>query len=381
MDAFFASVEQLDAPHLKGKCVVVGGASQRGVVAAASYEARRYGIHSAMPIFQARQRCPHLVIVPPRRKRYAELSRKIMSILSSYSPLVEPISIDEAYVDVTSCRRLSGPPQDIAKDIKQRISSEIGLTCSVGVAPNKFLAKIASDLEKPDGLTVIHPRQVNDFIRGLPIGKVPGVGRRTLKMLTDLGVTHLGQVRQFDPDILVAKLGKFGHRLVALAHGDDPASVTPIHDTKSVGSETTLSRDTRDPALLASHLLAQSQSVARQLRGLNMGARVITLKIKTGDFKRHTRSRTLPRPVRDSESIYREALKLLALFKSGQLVRLVGVAASGLQSDDVPVQAGLFDDPSAVGEPRKWEKVERVVDAISHRYGEAAVKRGTLTSR
>jgi DNA polymerase-4 len=349
-------------------------------VAAASYEARRFGIHSAMPIFMARQKCSHLVIVPPRRKRYSQLSRRIMSILASFSPLVEPVSIDEAFVDVTGTRRLSGSPREIAAAIKKRIKSEVGLTCSVGVAPNKFLAKIASDMDKPDGLFVIEPDRVIDFIDDLPVEKVSGVGRRAAGTLADLGVRKLGQVRQFPRDMLEARLGKFGHRLVELAHGRDDAPVTPTRKTKSVSSETTLSRDTTDRDMLASCLLAQSQSVARQLRNLQMGARTITLRIKTADFQRHTRSQTFPHPVRDSETIYKKALALLSAFGLKKPVRLIGVGGGGLQPDDMPCQASLFSEETTQ-DRRKWEKVDQTLDAIGNRYGGSVVRRGTLTKK
>jgi DNA polymerase-4 len=380
MDAFFASVEQLDDPRLRDRPLVVGGDSPRGVVAAASYAARRFGIHSAMPIFQAKQRCPYLVIVPPRRKRYSELSARIMAILASYTPLVEPLSIDEAYLDVTGCLRLWGNPRQIALNIKQRIHTEIGLTCSVGVAPNKFLAKIASDLNKPDGLTIIDSGQVMEFIAQLAIEKVPGVGQRAAATLAALGIHRLGQVRQFPLGLLEAKLGKFGLRLMALAQGEDDTPVVPCRDAKSVSSETTLAKDTTDREVLAAHLLAQSQSVARQLRRIEVAARTITLKIKTADFQRHTRSRTLTRPVCDSGTIYRTALELLSVFGLKKAVRLIGVGAGGFQGDDVPIQADLFAEPAAGQQRQKWEKVDRALDAIGCRYGGGAVQRGTLAS-
>jgi DNA polymerase-4 len=375
MDAFFASVEQMDNPSLRGRCVIVGGASQRGVVAAASYEARKFGIHSAMPIFQARQRCRDLVIVPPRRRRYTELSRRIMDDLRDFSPLVEPVSIDEAYVDITGCRRLHGDPQQAARRIKERIQSRIGLTCSVGVAPNKFLAKIASDLEKPDGLTVIAPEQVPGFIATLPIEKVPGVGRRAWETLQGLGIRALGQVREIPEDLLVGKMGKFAHRLMALAHGLDDSAVTPHSEAKSVSTETTLARDTGDRDILRRHLHSQSQAVARDLRRKGVRARTVSLILKTADFRRHSRNRTLDPPVQSAERIYRTALELLHAFPLTQPVRLVGVGASGLQPDRIPVQADLFQD-SGSGRDARWEKVDRAMDAVADRFGKSAVKRG-----
>ena len=377
MDAFFASVEQLDDASLRGRPVVVGGQSDRGVVAAASYEARQFGIHSAMPIFQARQKCSALVIVPPRRKRYATLSRKIMTILETFSPLVEPISIDEAFVDISGCGRLSGSPMEIGLAIKARILSQVGLSCSVGVAPAKFLAKIASDMDKPDGLTIIDPDQVHGFIAQLAIQKVPGVGARAKEQLRAMGIGTLGQIRQCPEDRLVRKLGKFGHRLIALAHGRDDSPVTPFRKTKSISTETTLHRDTRDRNALCAFLLSQSQSVAAEMRRKKFKARTITLKLKTADFKSHSKSRTLPRPVQSADPIYRVAVELLSDFSLTQSVRLVGVGASGLLPESAPVQAELFSG----GQERhnhKWDKVDRAMDAVNHRFGERAVARGKL---
>jgi DNA polymerase-4 len=196
MDAFYASVEQLDNPRLKNKCVIVGGTSNRGVVSAASYEARRFGIHSAMPIYQAKQKCPHGIFVPPRMSRYKAVSKKVMALLRDFSPLVEPVSIDEAYMDITGCQRLFGEPQETAGEIKRQIKETVQLTCSIGVAPNKFLAKIASDLEKPDGLTLILPDRVAEFIDSLPIKKVPGVGKKMYRQLELLRIRTLGDVQR-----------------------------------------------------------------------------------------------------------------------------------------------------------------------------------------
>ena len=378
MDAFFASVEQLDDPSLRNQPVVVGGKSSRGVVAAASYEARQFGIHSAMPMFQARQKCGHLRIVPPRRKRYVELSREVMKILRSFSPLVEPLSIDEAFVDISGCGRLHGPPHQIAQSVKKQIYSKVGLTCSVGIAPAKFLAKIASDLHKPDGLTIILPEQVESFIDGLPIKKVPGVGARALDQLCSMGIRYLGQVRHCPEPILVRKMGKFGYRLMALAHGQDDSPVSPHRETKSISTESTLSEDTCDLDVLCAHLLSQSQSVAAEMRRKQFKARTITLKVKTSDFKRYTRSRTLERPVQSADPIYRVALGLLKGFSRSTPIRLIGVGASGLQSDSTPVQADLFPS-DAVPNDTRWEKVDRAMDAVNRRYGETSVSRGKFS--
>jgi DNA polymerase-4 len=376
MDAFFASVEQLDDPALRGRCLVVGG-SHRGVVAAASYEARKFGIHSAMPIFQARLKCPHLVIVAPRRRRYAELSGRIMDILRTFSPLVEPISIDEAYVDISGCQRLHGTAHETGLAVKTRIREQTGLTSSVGIAPNKFLAKIASDFNKPDGLTIITPEQMPLFIETLAIEKVPGVGAQTRQRLTGMGIQTLGQILQWPEQQLVRNLGKFGYRLLALAQGRDNTPVECESEAKSVSSETTLAQDTADRAVLAACLLAQSDTVARQLRAQHLRARTITLKLKTTDFVQHTRSHSWPQPIQSSDTIYQAALRLLTAFALTQPIRLIGVGAGNLMPESMPVQQALFADEQ-VRYRQQWEQLDRALDAISERYGQGSVVRGTL---
>jgi len=255
MDAFYASVEQLDNPQLKGKCVIVGGLSRRSVVSAASYEARKFGVHSAMPMFQARKKCPQGVFVRPRMKRYKDISKKIMSLLSEYSPLVEPVSIDEAYVDVTGCERLHGDPVKIAASIKQKIKENFKLTCSVGVGPNKFIAKIASDLEKPDGLSVIMPDQMPPFLESLPVHKVPGVGKTRRIQLDRMGIKTLGDVKKYSQEIIISRLGKFGRRILALADGIDDSPVITDDGYKSVSTEETFGEDIADKDLLNNYIL------------------------------------------------------------------------------------------------------------------------------
>jgi DNA polymerase-4 len=331
-----------------------------------------------MPIFQAKQRCPDLTIVPPRRARYVDVSRQVMAILRGFSPLVEPVSIDEAYVDISGSRRLHGSCRKIAIQIKQTISKRTGLTCSIGVAPIKFLAKIASDMNKPDGLTIIQPEQVKAFIHSLPIRKVPGVGKQTMKVLAKLGIKTLGQVSDLSEETLVRKVGKFGHRLFLLSQGDDDAEVVPQQAAKSVSTETTLSEDTTDRHQLASYLLQQAQSVAHQLRRKKLRARTVTLILKTSDFQRHTRSLTLNSAFQNSDTIYQTALKLLRQYALQKPVRLVGVGASGLQSENRPVQMALFSDEKHTHE-NKWEKVDQAVDALSDRFGANAVVRGSST--
>ena len=376
MDAFYASVEKLDDPRLKHKCVIVGGTSNRGVVSAASYEARRYGVHSAMPIYQAKQKCPQGVFVPPRMGRYKEVSKKVMALLKEFSPLVEPVSIDEAYMDITGCRRLFGEPQEIAREIKRRIHERVQLTCSVGVAPNKFLAKIASDLEKPDGLTVILPDQVPQFIDSLPIQKVPGVGRKMVRQLEVLGIRTMGDVQQLPEKALLKHLGKFGRRLRALSSGSDDSPVTPHAPHKSISSERTLAADTRDLKLLKRYLLSQSAEVARQLRQAGVRAKTIVIKIKDADFKTFTRRTTIAIPTQSSETIYKHAAQLLDEFKINQKIRLIGVGTTGFSLVTASIQMGLFEQKEKPND--SWEKVDKTLDSIGKKFGKDIIRRATL---
>jgi DNA polymerase-4 len=376
MDAFYASVEQLDNPWLKGKCVIVGGTSNRGVVSACSYEARKYGVHSAMPIFQARQRCPDGIFIPPRMARYQEMSKKIMAILRDFSPRIEVVSIDEAYLDISGSGRLQGDPEKVAVDIKNKIKTSLGLTCSVGMAPGKFLAKVASDMDKPDGLTIIWPQDVTHFIKRLPVQKVPGVGKKTYSQLESMGIKTLGDVKKFPEKIILDRLGKFGHRLIDLSAGIDHSKVTPWSPHKSISSERTLPADTRDVKVLHKYLLQQSEEVARQLRKAGFRARTITLKIKHADFKQFTRSKTINIPTRSSETIYRYAAELLENYHLTQQIRLIGVGTSGFTSASLPVQLNLFDRVEQ--NDKTWEKVDRTVESIAQKFGREAIKRGTL---
>ena len=379
MDAFYASVEQLDNPWLKGKCVIVGGTSNRGVVSASSYEARRFGVRSAMPIFQARQKCPDGVFVPPRMERYKEVSKKIMAILREFSPQVEVVSIDEAYMDVSGSQRLHGDPETVAMNIKNEIKKKLGLACSVGVAPGKFLAKVASDMDKPDGLTIIRLQEVHQFIESLPVQKVPGVGKKTFLQLESMGIKALGDVKKFPDKMLLDRLGKFGHRLIELASGRDHSTVTPWSPHKSVSSERTLGEDTRDKKLLHKYLLKQSEEVARQLRKANFRARTITLKLKHADFKQFTRSKTISTPTRSSETIYQHAASLLDNYELTQKIRLIGVGTSGFKSAGQPVQLDLFDRVKK--SDQTWEKVDRTLESITNKFGRDAIKRGTLNEQ
>jgi DNA polymerase-4 len=375
MDAFYASTEVLDDPSLEGKPVIVGGMSNRGVVSAASYEARVFGVHSAMPIFQAKRLCPNGVYLPPRFSRYREVSRIVMGILADFSPLVEQVSIDEAYIDLTGSRKLFGDPGQMARAIKDMIREKTSLTCSIGVANSKLLAKIASDIQKPDGLTIIAPRGVRDFLDSLPIGKVPGIGAKSQKQLSTLGVKMVGQIKRLNPALVHERFGKFGKRLLEIASGIDTSPVVPYTPPKSISTEMTLSEDTKDLHLIRRHLKSQSEKVARRLRKHEFVGRTVTLKLKYSDFKQVTRSVTLDSPTPLGKVIYEEAVRLLEAKKLRSKVRLVGVGVSNLESPGEDGQMTLFYGKDSDG---KWEKAEKAVDEIVKRFGEGSVKPGTL---
>jgi DNA polymerase-4 len=377
MDAFYASVEQLDHPWLMGKAVIVGGTSGRGVVAAASYEARRFGVRSAMPVFEARRKCPQGVFIRPRMERYQEVSAQVMGILREFSPRVEPVSIDEAFVDLVGTERLHGAPPDAARTIKHRIRQAVGLSCSIGVAPNRFLAKIASDLNKPDGLTVIGPEQVVAFIDRLPAAKVPGVGPKTLEKLTEMGVRVLGDIRGFPAPMLTRVFGSYGARLLELAQGIDPTPVSPESPAKSISSECTLEQDTRDAGLLSRCLLEQADEVAAGLRREGVKARTVVLKIKHADFTLATRRTTVSPPIQSSKELYRHAVRLLNEYRPTQQVRLVGLGAAGFVPANAPRQLEVF---GAVNESREdWERVDQTLEGIQRRFGKAVIGRAALS--
>ncbi len=379
MDAFYASVEQLDQPELRDKCVIVGGTTNRGVVSTASYAARKCGVHSAMPIFQAKQLCPQGIFMPPRFERYKEVSDTVMSLLKDFTPLVEPVSIDEAYMDISDCDKLHGSAAEIGASIKEIVKETVDLTCSVGIAPIRFLAKIASDMHKPDGLTVISAEEVPAFIDALPIQKVPGVGKKTHTQFALLGIKTLGEVKQFPEKLIRDRFGKYGKRLLELAAGIDDTPVSPSSRHKSVSSEQTLSQDTRNRQLLDKYLLKHSQDVAKQLRKLGMRAKTIVLKLKHADFKQVTRNTTLTVPTQSSDKIFLEASLLLDGYPLKRQVRLIGVGVSGLVSVELPVQLSLFDETQKKDD--HWEKLDRTLDTITHKFGKNAIKRASLSKK
>ena len=371
MDAFYAAVEQTDHPELKGRPVIVGGA-RRGVVSAASYEARKYGVHSAMPVFQARRLCPNGVFLPVRMKRYKEVSRRVMEVLDLVSPLVEQISIDEAYVDITGTESLHGSSRTLARSIKQAIYEKTSLTCSIGIAPNKFLAKIASDMNKPDGLTIVEEDGVADFLRSISIDKVPGIGEKTSLALKGLGVAVPADILRFPQSFWTARLGRYGAQLYERAQGIDPSPVVPDHELKSCSAEDTFSEDTADVTEIEKWLMTQAESVGRELREEGARGKTITLKVKFSDFRVITRSKTLNEPSNCTQVIYGVAAHLLREIRLSQKVRLVGVKVSGLERG--MRQKNLFTDSLAA----KHEQVDRAMDEIRHKFGNKIIKRGRV---
>ncbi len=373
MDAFYAAVEQRDRPELAGQPVIVGADPRgRGVVAAASYEARRYGVRSAMPIGRAYRLCPHGAYLPVNMPKYARVSAQIMAILGEFTPAVEPLSLDEAFLDVTGSQALFGPALEIARTIKVRIRAGVGLTASAGVAPNKFLAKIASDLRKPDGLVEVRPGAEAAFLRDLPLARLWGVGPATEAELTALGVRTIGQLARMPRRVLAERFGGFGAHLVELARGRDDRPVVPWEDPKSVGAEETFERDTDDVARLRATLLAQADRVAAELRALGLSGRTVTLKLRYADFRTVTRRDSATAPTADGGEIFRRAWSAFTRLPRPQPIRLIGVSVSGLQPEAEPRQLPLF------GRTMRAEVVGRLADELRARFGPGAVRRASL---
>ncbi len=372
MDAFFASIEQLDEPELRGKPVLVGGDGPRGVVAAASYEARAYGCHSAQPMAIAKRDCPEAVVVAPRGGRYREVADRVFEVLESYTPLVEPLSIDEAFLDVTGSTALCGPPRQIARSIKTRILREIGLTASVGVAPNKFLAKLASDMDKPDGLTVIDPERIEQTLAGLPINRMWGVGPATEKKLGDLGITTFGDLQRYPADVLETVLGSHARRMVTLSRGQDARDVVPDSRARSISQERTFASDLQDPDAVREVLLGHAEQVGNRLRRHGLHAGTVTVKIRYGDFETITRSQSFAEPTDRSDQLWAAGRRLFDRWatSSFQPVRLIGFGANHLSTQGE--QLHLF---TAEGDERR-RRLDRVTDSIQQRFGRAAIRRG-----
>ena len=374
MDAFFASVEQVDNPELRGKPVIVGG-GDRGVVSACSYEARKFGIHSAMPMFRARKLCPHAVVVSGRMGRYSEVSHQVMEVLERFSPVVEQASVDEAYLDITGCERLFGTPKVMAMRIKAEIREATGLNCSVGIAPVKFLAKISSDYDKPDGLFILEPDQVADFLRDLPVAKIPGVGKSTQSLLDQLGVRTCGDVLRYPAEFWSRRFGLGGESLYRRAQGIDARELVTSREAKSEGAENTFERDTRDVEELTRWLGHQAERVGARMRRHGYEGRTVTLKVKYGDFKQITRSRTLPEPTSETEVIFATTRALLAEVDLSRPIRLIGTSVSNFATG--PRQLSLFE---ALGkdDSERRRKLDAALDEIRERFGRESVVRGRL---
>ncbi|MDR0363342.1 MAG: DNA polymerase IV, partial [Planctomycetota bacterium] len=381
MDAFYASVEQLDNPEYRGKPVLVGGAADsRGVVSAASYEARPYGARSAMPMAKAIRLCPHAIIVtPPRMNRYREISDIIFAIFGRVTPLVQPVSLDEAFLDVTGCQRLHGDPVTIARRIRLSIKRETGLTASVGVASCRFVAKIASDLNKPDGLAVIPENEMLERLAPLSVSRIWGVGPVTGGKLERLGVKTIGQLREWPEDALVNALGQAGADLFRLARGIDDSSVRPDEEEKSISHETTFAKDIVDRDELETVLLGLAEKVACRLRRHALSGRVVLLKLRYDDFTMVTRRKTLHSPTCLAVTVSKVGVELLReRTEAGtRPVRLLGVGVSGFA--DKGGQGGLFRN-EAEDDPRV-ERLERTADRIREKLGKAAIQRASLKFR
>jgi DNA polymerase-4 len=371
LDAFFAAVEQRDHSELRGKPVVVGigGANDRGVVSAASYEARKFGVHSAMPIRTAKRLCPDCLFVPVNGAQYQRVSREVMAILRRFTPLVEPVSIDEAFLDVTGSRALFGDGETIARAIKRTILEELQLTASVGVGPTKLVAKIGSDLRKPDGLVVVAPGEEAAFLAPLPISRLWGVGPSTAAALRDFGVATIGDLQVLDRSALVRRLGPHGPSLTARAHGIDPDPVDDPDRAKSIGHEHTFDEDTSDPEVLERTLLAMAEGVSGRLRHAGLKASTVAVKVRDSSFETLTRQQTLPEPTDMTEPIWRAALELARPHMRGKRIRLVGVTASNFGERQ---QLGLFG-----GDDRQRRLVE-AADELRERFGTRAVTRARL---
>jgi DNA polymerase-4 len=379
MDAFYASVEVRDNPTLKGRPVVVGGPSGRSVVSAASYEARRYGIRSAMPISRARQLCPEAIFLPVRMGRYREVSDQIMAIFARFTPLVEPLSLDEAFLDVTGSARLFGSGREIAVAIKGLIREETGLTGSAGVAAVKLVAKIASDLEKPNGLTVVAPGTEREFLAPLAISRLWGAGATTIKELALLGVATIGDLAALPVDLLAARFGKSGQHLHQSALGLDDREVVPEREAKSVGHEDTYEEDLRSPAQIRKELLSLAVRVGTRLRRHHLAGRTISLKVRYSDFTTVNRAVTLAEATGDGQLLFRAALELLAKTEAHRrAVRLLGISVSNLLPDTTPRQTDLF---GVSRQQARREELNRATDQINRKFGREAINPALLAPR
>lgn len=370
MDAFFASVEQLDNPDLRGKAVIVGGVGldNRGVVSTASYEARKFGVHSAMPIAKAKQLCPHAVYLPGRRERYTELSEQIFNILLEFTPQVEKLSIDEAFLNVKGCHRLYGSSKEIGKQIKKKIKDKTGLVCSIGVARNKFLAKIGSDLDKPDGLVVIKNEEIAEVLDPLSVKKIPGVGKKTAGKLNEIGIYKIGQLKNMEYKELEHLFGKHGRLLYKLIRGIDDREVSVNNVTKSISNETTFQNDISDLDLLLKHLLKLSQKVTRRIRKKKLIGNTIFIKVKDNKFNVTTRRVTIKKYIDSTDDLYKFGKTLLEKVDLTKPVRLIGIGIAGLKEKEKE-QLSLFESTNNKSE------FNIAIDSIKDKFGNKSIRR------
>jgi DNA polymerase-4 len=390
MDAFYASVEQLDNPALRGKPVIVGGSSRRGVVTSASYEARPYGVRAAMPTAQAHKLCPNAIFVPGRMERYVEIAREIRLIFETFTPIVEPLSLDEAFLDLAGTERMLGTPLDAARALKRRVRESTGLVVSVGVAPIKMAAKILSDMSKPDGLLILGPEYLREFLDPLPVERLWGVGRVTLERLHQLGIATIGDLARHDPVALRQRFGSLGAHLSELARAHDPRPVIADWRRKSYGEENTFEHDLPLDSLdLKRTLIAHAEAIARRLRANRVRARTVTLKLKLarplggGRYPTVTSRYSIDHATDDGAEITRVALALLAKIRRDERIRLAGLQVGNLDRSDQS-QIGLFDvapqnDANAAPQnDAKRARLNRALDEVNKRFGKDAVSRGLV---
>jgi len=376
MDAFYASVEERDRPELRGKPLIVGGTSGRGVVAAANYVVRRFGVRSAMPMGEALRLCPEAICVPPRMARYLEVSAQVFEIFRHFTPLVEGLSLDEAFLDVTASHRLLGGPEAIGAEIRRRIRVATGLSASVGIAPNKLVAKIACELCKPDGLYCIGPENVHDTLDGLPIQKLFGVGRKSLPAVQAAGIHTFGDLRKASDDALWRAFGTHGKAMQLLASGIDERPVDSLRVEKSISAEETFAADLRDAALLERELTRLADRAAARLRAQDLAAGRVTIKVRVADFTTYTRQHTLRPRTQDTAAVSAAAQRLMREWSSAHAdaaVRLLGVGVGDLAKR---YQADLFDT-----EPGRESRLDAAVDDIRHRFGTDVLTRASLLPR
>ena len=375
MDAFYAAIEQLDRPELRGKPILVGHDGLRGVVTTASYEARPFGCRSAQPMAVAKRLCPQAIVVPVRFARYHEVSAQVFDILDDFTPLIEPLSVDEAFLDCTGSVRLLGEGPTIAREIRRRIADEVKITASVGVAPNKFLAKLASDLNKPDGLTIITRADVDRVLPPLSVSKIWGIGPKTAARLKLLAINTIGDIQKIPLEVLVDRFGEEGERYWRLARGIDERPVVGDGEAKSIGHEQTFGTDLTDPEEVRGVLLGQVEQVARRLRRHGLRARSVHLKIRDGAFRTITRATTLSEPTDETKALWEVSRAIFERWAGASFkpVRLIGMSASNLTA--APEQLGLFADRSR----EQQKRVDAALDTINAKFGKTAIRRGRGT--